>query len=933
MKTILHSLRFPFLLSILFVVSLSNPEPAFSQKGPANGDNFGYTWTSSDQGGVAFNWVDIKSIGTEITELNGTDDNNVGPFPIGFNFIYFDSTYTDFRVCSNGFITFNSTNSEYSNYGLPGTTGEMIAAFWNDLNLGNNSNSHVYYYNDGSRLIVQYQVIPPYSGTGSYTFQIILYPNGRIVYQYLDMNGSDKSATIGWQNTDGSDGFTISLDDANFIHNNLAIQIKAGPKTPQNLIAVSGDQTITLTWDKSVDTTVTKYRIYGGTIPNPTTQIDSNTSVNDTTQMLTGLTNGITYYYRVTSVNDVTSDESGYSNQVSGRPSTRPELFVTTLTDGGVGSLRTAIDSANSHLGPDTICFEYSLKGGDIILDAGIFYLSDNGTVIDGDIDGDHKPDIGINGSNTYGELLTITSSDNVIKGLVVHGTYFSGGGSVYITGSSARNNVLLGNYFGTSMDGNSAEGRDFGIRIDGNAKNNKIGDGTPNGRNVISSNNGNGIDIYSSDSNYILHNYIGVTSDGLSSAGNSYRGVYLDNSNYVSMTGNVISGSGWDGVYINRSDSNVILGNFIGTDKEGMYAVGNGQTGITVENSDFNMIGDGTVIGRNVISGNSSNGISLYEGESGPVTNNKVEGNYIGTAADGFTPLGNSGNGVSLTACCSDVHYNAINHNTIAHNGSSGIYASDYDVRFNTFFQNSIYANGNGGIVLGDLQTQEGIAPPRITNITANSVSGEAAPGALIQVYADDFDQGEIYLDSTYADGSGVWSLSVTVPINRNITALQDSNGSTSAFSFPFTGNSDSLLVSKIADNGSVGTLRVAIEYANYHAGRDSIKFAIPGGSVIDLYGDLPAIIDNQTVINGDLDQNGTPDIMIDGGGGARSSNGGLLITSSDNIIRGLAIGHCTDTYGGITLDGIGAINNQIVGNYLGTDLTGLAAAPNVYG
>ncbi|MCB0834926.1 MAG: hypothetical protein KDC45_15760, partial [Bacteroidetes bacterium] len=247
MRTIATSI-----LSALIVTALSGRLNAQS------GDTFGYSWTSSDQGGIAFNWTDIKSIGTRIIGLDGRDDANDGPFPIGFSFPYYGAMYDSFRVCSNGFITFYNQSSAFSNYGLPDAgEQEMIAPFWNDLNLGNSSASHVYYYYDGTRLIVQFYVIPPYSGTGNYTFQVILYPDGRFVYQYLDMNGSDKTATIGWQNTDGSDGFTISLDDPVFVHNNLAIQVKYGPKAPSNLIAVGGDQIATLTWDQNIDTLLT----------------------------------------------------------------------------------------------------------------------------------------------------------------------------------------------------------------------------------------------------------------------------------------------------------------------------------------------------------------------------------------------------------------------------------------------------------------------------------------------------------------------------------------------------------------------------------------------------------------------------------------------------------------------------------------------------
>ena len=54
-----------------------------------------------------FNWIDISATGT--AALTTGDDSNLGPFPIGFPFEFYGNTFTTFRVCSNGFISFSST--------------------------------------------------------------------------------------------------------------------------------------------------------------------------------------------------------------------------------------------------------------------------------------------------------------------------------------------------------------------------------------------------------------------------------------------------------------------------------------------------------------------------------------------------------------------------------------------------------------------------------------------------------------------------------------------------------------------------------------------------------------------------------------------------------------------------------------------------------
>ena len=56
-----------------------------------------------------------------------------------------------------------------------------------------------------------------------------------------------------------------------------------------------------------------------GTSPNPTAAIDSVDGISNTTKTITALTNGVTYYFRITAV-DVALQESGFSNEVSATP-------------------------------------------------------------------------------------------------------------------------------------------------------------------------------------------------------------------------------------------------------------------------------------------------------------------------------------------------------------------------------------------------------------------------------------------------------------------------------------------------------------------------------------------------------------------------------------------------------------------------------------
>jgi CSLREA domain-containing protein len=191
-----------------------------------------------------------------------------------------------------------------------------------------------------------------------------------------------------------------------------------------------------------------------------------------------------------------------------------------------------------------------------------------------------------------------------------------------------------------------------------------------------------------------------GIGSDGLnfgaSGASNSVvRGLVI---NHFSAAGILLSGgTGYK-----------VEGNFIGTDPSGTAAEGNTLPGMTMVASN-SIIGDASPATRNLISSN-EDGIIVGGGGG-----NKIEGNLIGTKADGTSALGNIYHGVlidssSNTIGDSDPSDGATNAaNVIAFNPESGvgIYsatgATSIGNTGNRILSNSIYSNGKLGIDLGD--------------------------------------------------------------------------------------------------------------------------------------------------------------------------------------------------------------------------------------
>jgi subtilase family protein/HYDIN/CFA65/VesB family protein/fervidolysin-like protein len=197
--------------------------------GSGGPDVYGYRWTDSDEpGGPSFDWMDISATGTPVFTAV-SDDRNSGALPIGFNFSFYGETFSEFYVCSNGWISFTSSSTSLSNQLLPnsGAPENLLAAFWDDLRIDPAAGNNVYYEFDGSKLVVQYDNVPRYSSGGPYTFQVILYASGTIMYQYLTMDGARlDEATIGLQNGARDDGMTMAFN-TDYVHDGMAIRIAA----------------------------------------------------------------------------------------------------------------------------------------------------------------------------------------------------------------------------------------------------------------------------------------------------------------------------------------------------------------------------------------------------------------------------------------------------------------------------------------------------------------------------------------------------------------------------------------------------------------------------------------------------------------------------------------------------------------------------------
>jgi len=406
---------------------------------------------------------------------------------------------------------------------------------------------------------------------------------------------------------------------------------------------------------------------------------------------------------------------------------------------------------------------------------------------------------------------LIVNAPNCTIQGLAINSF---NGVLLDISGAAATGNVVQGDFIGTDISGKMAQQVNaYGVVLD--ASQNTIGGTTPAARNVISGNSGGGITIgleYGPDTgNVIEGNFIGADASGAIALGNN-GGIAINEQSGNTIGGttpsarNIISGNISEGISISSgftiAVNNVIQGNYIGTDVTGTTAVPNTADGVFLNST------PDTPIEGNVISGNNGNGVTM---EFGGCQNDTISGNFIGTAADGMSRLGNGGNGVGLA---NNPTNNTVSGNTIAFNSGAGVNMDSGSG--DAILANTIYANGKLGINLGGVvQNTPGgphDGPNNLQNYPVITVAQSSAAGTTIQgtfnstpstngfvlqffasptADPSGYGQGETFLGSTTVNtdqngnASFTVSFSTVVPVGQVVSATAtDPNNNTSEFS-----------------------------------------------------------------------------------------------------------------------------------------------------
>jgi hypothetical protein len=219
----------------VFHPRMTRTEGSVSFEETASSDKFGYTREDS-----GYAWVDASG-GTKVDFDGEVDDSFVGPVNLGFNFKFYEYSYSTVYISTNGILTFGSGDTYARNEPIPLDTSpnNLIAPLWDDLALevqGSPTSGNVYYQLIGSSpnryFVVQWQdVISRVGEGGVLTFQVLLFENGDIKFQYKTLEGSTDEATVGIEDADGLDGLLYAYNDGSNLTDQKAIRfIRPGPQ-------------------------------------------------------------------------------------------------------------------------------------------------------------------------------------------------------------------------------------------------------------------------------------------------------------------------------------------------------------------------------------------------------------------------------------------------------------------------------------------------------------------------------------------------------------------------------------------------------------------------------------------------------------------------------------------------------------------------------
>lgn len=279
---------------------------------------------------------------------------------------------------------------------------------------------------------------------------------------------------------------------------------------------------------------------------------------------------------------------------------------------------------------------------------------------------------------------------------------------------------------------------------------------GTPGSQITFQAAPGAAVTVTGGTNGFTISSRSWITISGFAVTSTASAGIYLNNSNNITVNGNTVTYSGQpvqganaNGIYVSSTNNSTISGNTLDHNSDSGILLTQGSTGDTVEGNEasFNatgwvreaagikVISPGNMIIKNVVHNNEDTGIQFYPGGNNNVAADNLSYDNIGITT------------VQLSGCTHPTTGNTSDCFT----GNHGI--DDLDVTGNQITGNTTYGNLSAGINLEGLPagTNSGVTIENNVSVD-NAINCPDGDGGITEC---PYTKGDLRVDSTSETGT----------------------------------------------------------------------------------------------------------------------------------------------------------------------------------
>lgn len=198
-------MRYLSFLSVGLLIALPVLHAQGFQGGP---DGFGYYWESTQDRGdtIRFSWLDPSNHEPLAGWFPNPDDGwkRIG---LPYRFPFYGGTLDSIVICSNGFLEYPVTCTNYENLSFPAPSFPcLLALFWDDLSPAQSGSIRRYDDPEHRFTSITWLNVIRFNTSETLSCQALLFANGSIRLNILRAPRTGNSCTIGIQGNSGNGG-------------------------------------------------------------------------------------------------------------------------------------------------------------------------------------------------------------------------------------------------------------------------------------------------------------------------------------------------------------------------------------------------------------------------------------------------------------------------------------------------------------------------------------------------------------------------------------------------------------------------------------------------------------------------------------------------------------------------------------------------------